>query len=272
MDPGVDDPDPRDATWALEHLRSPERHRADPLTQGLLVAGLQAISATLKTRHADRETPLLDVVWPSRDSIIACYNARRPAAEHVTYAVLAYRWRTMADFYADLFAWALHPAQYLGHRSIAQVSAPSVMTSGDLSSTAAAVAYEEITGILRGPVFRMKLLISLMDPVSPVFHGALERYYTAATDWWSTTYRAILAAAGLELRADMPLSAFSALMTAMAEGLALRFVARPQEFDHQLESVARTLAVGAMALIHGSTAEPGDGRSLAEYFQQRFAS
>jgi hypothetical protein len=108
--------DPDDATSALENVRSPERHRADPVTLGLLEAGLTAISATLNSRaRRAGDDHLLDVVWPSRNSIIAAYNRRLPPKEKVTYAVMTYRWRTMSDYYADLFAWALHSAHYRSH-------------------------------------------------------------------------------------------------------------------------------------------------------------
>ncbi|GAA1126735.1 hypothetical protein GCM10009663_76170 [Kitasatospora arboriphila] len=253
---------------ALTRLRNPATQRTDPKTQWLLEAGLAAISTSFKEKRTPAALPL-NVVWPTQERVIACYREQRGDPK-ATRGLLDHRWRTMSDYYFDLLAWALHPGHYASHRGMAQDAARHVVGAGDLSVVARGIALAELADVFASPIFRMKLLICVMEPVAPAFHHALARYYGAATEWWSEAYRAILLAAGLELRSEIRMETFAALMSAMEEGLALRYVACPEEFDHDIEKLAHSLALGALALINGATAEPGDATTLAEYLQRRF--
>ncbi|WP_158939269.1 hypothetical protein [Streptomyces sp. NRRL S-87] len=259
--------DPTDPMTALTRLRNPATQRADPKTRWLLEAGLDAISASFKEPRATSDLPLR-VVWPTQERVVARYREHREP--RATRGVLEHRWRTMSDYYCDLFTWSLHPGQYAAHRGMAQHAAPEVVGAADLAAAARAIARAELEDVFARPLFRMKLLICVMDPVAPVFRDALARFYAAATEWWSEAYRAILAAANLELRGEIGLGTFAALMTAMEEGLALRYAARPEEFGNSIENLADSLALGAMALINGSTAEPGQTTTLAELLRNRF--
>lgn len=285
------DPSSREALRAMACFQAGDKVRYEKTTVWMLEAGIDALSAMFKghggatvqrivpgvrkatvrsrpTRPAVQTT--LRVAWPVQATVINCYNARR--TDRTTRSAFEHRWPKMDYYYCDLFTWALHPSQYATHRDMAQNAIPQAIGAIDLNEVAQAVAMTELTDVFARPLFRMKLLANVMDPVAPMLHSAFTVYYTSATDWWSGAYQALLDAAGLKLRPEVEMRTFAALMTAMEEGLAIRYAACPDDFGNDLNNVARTLATGALALLNGATAEPGDDTTLAQHLQRRFGN
>jgi hypothetical protein len=213
------------ALAALESLRRPERQRQDVKTLHLLLASLDAVTATFQERGRS-EPATVNPLWPTQDRVMSFYRARS-GERNASRAVFETQWATMPDYLSDLFRWALHPAQYAAHQAMAAGAAGALLTAGDLTGATTEIAQTELEDLLSRPIFRMKLLICTSQPVTPMFRAALALHYRAATDWWSGAYAALLQAAGLRLRPDVPMESFAALMTAMEEGLALRFAADP---------------------------------------------
>jgi hypothetical protein len=66
-------------------------------------------------------------------------------------------------------------------------------------------------------------------------------------------YEEILSAAGRRLRDEVDLVTFAMSMTALEEGLALRYLANPEAFKSDLTVAAKALSVGALALLAGAS-------------------
>ncbi|WP_123666220.1 hypothetical protein [Actinocorallia herbida] len=261
--------DEDDPLSALRHLQ-PRPSLPDDKTRLLLEAGLEAVTAAFQDRPQSQEMPLA-VVWPSQDSVMERYR-ERVGDRRVTRAVMEYRWKCMPDFYADLFAWALHPSHYAVEQQLSQEAPGVVEAVPDFGDAAFRIARADLDTVFGTPILRIKLLICVSHPVPKAFDESLARFYEAATTWWSGAYASVIAAMGLELRPEIPLRTFATLMTAIEEGLALRYLARPAEFGHDLDALADTLAKGALALLKGSTQNPGDDTTLAAFFTGRLTA
>lgn len=260
-------PDYDEALTALRFLKVP-RQRFDVRTRLLLEAGLDAISDMFQP-PAIQSGLEFEMRWPTQDKVMACYRARS-GDNAATRAVFESRWASMPDFFNDLFAWALHPAQYSSHRAMADQAGPQLLAADDLAAVTRAIALAELTDLFDRPIFRMKLLICAMSAIPPILRDALALHYQAATDWWGQTYQMLLSAADLGLREDVTLERFAMVMTAIEEGLALRYAARPDDFGNDLGEVAAALATGAMSLMNGASAPSDQRESLSEYFRRRF--
>jgi len=165
----------------------------------------------------------------------------------------------------------MHRGQWAAHRRIAATAA-AVLTDTDTFSTAARhIALADLNVLLGATSFRIKLLICAMRRVDPGMRQALADFYTAANAWWGEVYEQILGSGGLVLRPDVELHTFTMLMTALEEGLAVRFLAHPESFGHRVEEVAEALTVGALALIGGASTEKGDSTGLRAFTDARMS-
>jgi len=153
----------------------------------------------------------------------------------------------MPKYYADLFAWALHQGQWAAHKQVASMAASALAKEGTaFDEVAHHIALTDMKVLLGAPTFRIKLLVCAMKQLDPSFKSVLSSYYGAANAWWGSVYEEILSAAGRRLRDEVDLVTFAMSMTALEEGLALRYLGNPEAFKSDLTVAAKALSVGAL--------------------------
>jgi hypothetical protein len=255
------DDDPRSA---LVHLRRPHTQRGQQDTRLLLEAGLELVTEGLGERegHAVMRFP-----WPTRAQVVERYNAK--TGLRMSKAVFEDRWATAENYNADLLSWATHRGQWATHQRIARGAAAALTDTTAFSAVAANIALADLKVLLAATSFRIKLMVCAMHRVDPAVQRALADFYDAANSWWGEVYQQILSGRGLILRPDVDLRTFTVLMTAMEEGLAVRFLAHPESFGNSIETVAGTLTTGALALVAGAATSCADGTSLRDFTDSR---
>ncbi|MFI6485520.1 hypothetical protein ACIBH1_46960 [Nonomuraea sp. NPDC050663] len=245
-----------DAMAAVTHLRRPGTQQGQHDTLLLLGVGLDLIGQALA-----QDSYGLTFTWPSRAQLIKKYNM--VTGLRASKGLFEDRWATMGDYYADLFAWALHPAQWVRHQQVAEKATANLRTAPSFSATARHAALLDIQALTQATSFRIKLVLCATHPIAPAHRAALRPFYQAARDWWSVVYEAVLNGSRRALRPDVPMAEFVAMMTAIEEGLVLHYLSSPQSFDRSMERLAEILATGAMALILGASAPEGDAEPLS---------
>jgi hypothetical protein len=257
------DDDPRQA---LMHLRRPHTQRDHEDTQRLLVAGLELITEGMGDGDAGG-TWSMTFRWPTRAQVVRRYNEK--TGLRMSKAVFEDRWRTGEDFSADLLGWAMHKGQWAAHREIAATAAAMMTDTETFAAVARHIALADVKVLLGATTFRIKLLTCSMRRVDPGIRQALAEFYIAANRWWGEVYEQILGSSGLVLRPDVELRTFAMLMTALEEGLVIRFLAHPESFGHRVEEVAEALTTGALALLGGASTDEADVIGLREFTDAR---
>jgi hypothetical protein len=186
-------------------------------------------------------------------------------------AVFEDRWVTGLDYSADLLGWALHRGQWVKHRELASSSARALTGAESFSSTVHDIALADFKILLESTSFRIKLMICAMHVDDRRLRRALADFYGAANDWWAPVYQQILGSAGITLPADIDVPTFTILLTAIEEGLALRFLAHPESFDHNVEKVGEIFTSGALALLAGASRMSDESTTLRELVDARMA-
>lgn len=247
-----------DPTTALSRLKRPHTQRGNSDTRLLLEAGLELLNEALD--KASSAGKLATFRWPSRKQVVKRFN--RHTGLQMSKAVFDDKWASAGDFATDLIAWALHRSQWSTHRTVA-ASAMAEIAAVGLAAGARKLATNDMAILVGAPSFRIKLLICALSSDGSSLREPIEDFYRAAIDWWGTVYRQIFRAGNRCLRPDVDLPTFAILMTAMEEGLALRLRAAPELFDEGIDSAASMLALGALGLFIGMTADPSDSATLA---------
>ncbi len=207
--------------------------------------------------------------WPTRAEVVKRYNRRTGLRR--SKAVFEDRWVTGDAFNADLLAWAVHEGQWKDHRRVAAAADSGLTDTTSFSAVAQQIALADVKVLLADTTLRVKLMICAMHRVDPRMRPALAYFYAQANTWWSVVYQRILAASGLSLRPDVDLETFAMLMTAMEEGLVVRFLAHPESFGDRVDKVAEVLTIGSLALAHGAVTGIGDCTALRDFTDARMS-
>lgn len=245
------------AADALRHLARPEQAR-QPETHQLLRAGMERVLAPMQLRTSDPGVAVPDLRWPTRDEVVARFNQTTGQAK--SKRVFDYRWETLADYHADLIAWALHPAQWEQHDVVAADLAGTGPgpTPAELVAELRALAARDVRATLSEDSFLLQLVLLAVAPAHPVVREELGRTYGRVDDRWEGPFAALLATRGLRVRAGATVSTMMTVLTAVEEGLVMRYLGDPGEFDHSVERLSEVCADGILAAF-ASFVEPDDG-------------
>jgi len=252
---------------------SRRRQANDPVTAAYLAAAVRLIQRHLGPgairRPADPddadsiERPLLSFL--SQRAVAAEVN-RNPAPFHRVGRVptLRERWKRQSDFIADVLRfglWAWHyPAP---HQDEVADARDEVIYGRDPVRGLHRLCYWDMTKLLGTPMFRLGLIAAAEAEGDPVIGAAISGRHQENSPLWKSFYAEILRSRGLRLRPGITLDDCVVLLSAMADGLALRALADPGA--HVIDRARRRCLLGtaALVMIAGSLERADGGDSLA---------
>ncbi|GIG62293.1 hypothetical protein Lfu02_66650 [Longispora fulva] len=232
-----------------------------PLTRSYLEAG---------TRLVDREffaVPTEGFTRPlatlTRETVIA-EVADEPSelAKRSSVGSFRDRWAYFPDYLSDLARYTLRIRRWSLHTELAEQAVPA-LSGGDFVAALEEIAYRDMVYVsgTASTAMRFRFLLTAWAEQDEQLRGAMTSVYRDITDHWSAMCESVFAARGLRLRPGVTFEQLSVLLTALAEGLALRAAGDPGApmLDH--ERRRSILGTGAMALFAGMV-DSGDGREL----------
>lgn len=238
----------RAAEWLIQRNLGPDsRHDiADPDDPHSLIRPLLSFLSQQAVAKAVRHIPL---------------SFRRDVRWGLTVGGLRRRWKHQSDYVADVLRfvlWAWHyPATHM--TEMAAVVSEILHGANPIPAVHQLCSWD-VTRHVSSPMFRLSLVASAQAEEDEVIHAALAERNNANGALWHDFYERFLNARGLRMRAGITLDDSVTLLSAMADGLALRALAETGD-PGRAGGPASLLGKAALALILGCTepvtASPG---------------
>lgn len=174
-------------------------------------------------------------------------------------ATMRCTWKSHSHFIADLLSFGLSAVHYpVSRRREVEKMAEDAISGEDFLSAIRRLCYWDLNGYLTIPMFRLQLVAAASGESNRVIQEAIAERYEETTKQWKIIYDRFLEARELRLRPEISLDQTADLLSAVAEGLALRRLADPnaQVIDHDEED--SLLGMAALALIRAFCLEPAD--------------
>lgn len=252
-----------------------ERLSNSPVTAAYLAAGMALVKRHLgpgKERSSaasgskNSTSRLLGFV-SQREVVkaVASNDARFPRKGSVP--TLRCTWKCHSDFIADLLRFGLSALHYPASRLCEMESVTQKAISGEeFVSAIHQICYWDLLGYLEIPMFRLQLVAAASGEGDEVIQEAIAERYAETTGQWKVIYDRFLRERRLQPRPGIDLDMCADLLSAVAEGLALRHMADPNAPVINRDQEHSLLGTAALALILGCF-EPTDtagGASLEE--------
>ena len=268
-----------DLAQALTHLnRNTSAKRAKlaehPLTLAYVEAGRSLIQrqfASAGELDASGRPVIAQFKWLTRDLLFREVDVG-PSGLHASEGTYRDRWEVKDDFIADLVKYTFLSS----HWSLTAANSSELaelLTSGTLpfGDAIEEVAYSDLELILTEETatnFRAQLSLQPYAPRDLLIKAAVDASYAELARRWGALYGRVLKARGLTVRNELTLEQMTTMLTAVAEGLALRIIA-----GHHLsvmDSEKRTSLLGtvAMALVLTCLTSADDHRTVRDLFDQ----
>jgi hypothetical protein len=251
---------------------SRRRQANDPVTAAYLAAAVRLIQRHLGPgairRPADPddadsiERPLLSFL--SQRAVAAEVNRNPPPFHRVgRVPTLRERWKRQSDFIADVLRfglWAWHyPAP---HQAEVADARDEVINGPDPVRGLHRLCYWDMTELLGTPMFRLGLIAAAEAEGDPVIGAAISGRHQENSPLWKSFYGEFLRSRELRLRPGITLDDCVVLLSAMADGLALRALADPGARIIDRARRRCLLGTAALVMIAGSLERADGGDSL----------
>jgi len=248
----------------------------DPVTASYLAAGMRLIERNLGPGGARTpvdlegdipvQRPLLSFL-SERAVVAEVANNAYPFSRAGNVATLRSIWRSQSDFIADLLRFGLWAAHYpAAHQHEVTAAAEQAIIGVDFVAAIHTICYWDLLVYLGMPMFRLQLVAAASSEDDEAIQRAISERYSETIGLWKELYASFLDVRGLRLREGITLDECADLLTAVAEGLALRQLADPNAkfFDHERRS--SLLGKATLAVIKGclESAEASDGLTLEQ--------
>jgi hypothetical protein len=237
-------------------------------TKLYLQAGVHLISKEFSPEAREdedgEETVPPFFAWLSRAKVVA--EAKRVAEETGSSQVpttdqMRDKWDPHRHYLADLLRVAV-AIEYGYSAAYQDPGHPNDLEPGDLAEFIHETAYRDMRGVLLSPTFRISLLAAIVAQREPELQAAIQDAYQVTSAGWSRFYEDAMRACGLRLRSGITINDFTMILTAVAEGLAIRGLAdtTANVIDH--EQRRSLLGTAAMAMTLACCERDDDTASL----------
>jgi hypothetical protein len=115
-----------------------------------------------------------------------------------------------------------------------------------------------LTRLLTSPMFRLGLIAAAEAEGDPVIREAISERHREATPLWRKACEDFLGSRDLRIRPGITIDDCIALLSALADGLAMRALADPSAAALDHDDQRSLLGMGALALIAGCLQRTGD--------------
>lgn len=266
------DLDPTTIDQVVTHINrvrpSAQRRLAkDVVTIAYLDAGRRLVERSLDASETtDGVVNYLD--WLTREAV--CAEMQRgawPLPRQAGEGSFRDRWRSKGDYLADLvgyLSWNLH---WEPHRRLAFDALLTLLNSDlPLADAVEAVAFLDMELLTGGDHKTARLTQVALQPLivnNPKARETISKLYTDVLKAWGDTYAGLLDGRGMRLRPDTSLDDLAVILTAVADGLAMRALVDGPDCVMDREARTSLLGTAAFALL-AAFVDPGDGRTVRQ--------
>lgn len=249
--------------------KDPEAQRElanHPLTRAFLEAGIRLLEEEFvagpaaKKWFRRRPRPFL---WMSRGQIVKkITRGPKGLSRKGGDGSFRDRWSYVSDYLGDLIRYALRIYRWGDRTDLAEQAADAI-GKGDLSTVVHEITYRDIKFMTDDMAMRLLFLVTAFADRDPVIAEALSAVYRKVTEAWGGVYTDFFHTRDLRLRPGLSMDDFTVLLTAVAEGLALRAIADRATPVLDAERRHSLLGTAVLALVIACV-DPGDGGTLEE--------
>ena len=235
----------------------------DIVTIAYLDAGRRLIERFFRNQAVAEDSHAF-LEWLTREAI--CAEMERgpdPLPRQASDGSFRDRWRSKGDYLADLVAylnWNLHrePHRRLAYDSVARLLDPET----PLATATQEAAYQDLS-LMAMSERLTQLAFQALAVGDPAARTAACNMYADVLQAWGETYRRLLDGRRMQLRPDAKLNELAIILSAVAEGLAMR--ALVEGTRNIMDDQARTSLLGTTALaLLLACVDQGDGRSMRD--------
>jgi hypothetical protein len=240
----------------------------DPVTAAYLAAAVRLIQRHLgpgaRRRAADPddrdsiERPVLGFL--SQRAVAAEVDRNPPPFHRVgRVSTMRERWRHQSAFVADVLRFGLSASHYYsGVREDEVAEAIDQIVSGqDAVPGIDRLCSLMMARLLTSPMFRLGLVAAAEAEGDPVIREAISERHGEARPLWRKSCDDFLRSRDLRVRPGITVDDCIALLSALADGLAMRALADPSSRALDLDGQRSLLGMGALALILGCLQSTG---------------
>jgi hypothetical protein len=237
------------------------RQANDPVTAAYLAAAIRLIQRHLGPGAirgpSDAEDP------DSIERPLLSFLSQRAVADEVGHlpapfhrvgspSTLRQRWEPHSNFVADVLRFGLRPWHYpASHQDEVADAKDEVLRGLDPVRGLHRLCYWNLTRLLDTPMFRLGLIAAAEAEGDPVIGEAISGRYRENSPLWKDFYEEVLRARGLRVRPGVTLDDCNDLLSALADGLALRALADPAAPVIDRARRRCLLGTAALAMIAG---------------------
>ena len=266
-----------DLSKVLRHLARVTGAARERLANSTVTAAYLAAAMRLVKRHLgpgveradadseDKNSVLRLLGFVSQREVVKEFKRNEtPFPRKGSVATMRCTWKSHSHFIADLLRFGLSAVHYpVSRRREVENMAEDAISGEDFLTATRRLCYWDLNGYLTIPMFRLQLVAAASGEGNRVIQEAIAERYTETTGQWKIIYERFLRARGLRLRPGVSLDQTADLLSAVAEGLALRQLADPkaQVIDHDRED--SLLGTAALALIRAFCLDPSDTTDLS---------
>lgn len=237
----------------------------DPTTRALVWAGLRLIEEQFVNTHGEApddgdeiERDLLRFV--SQRSVVS--EARRGWPElDVKMTKYRDRWTSHSRYLADLVRFAITDRHW-SLRVAREEAGPLLADTKDVAAAVHRIGYLDLLDSQQ-PLYRFQLIAATTVDRDPVVQQAIQEMYATVTQAWATVYQEGMQNLGLTLRPGVTVEDITHILSALAEGLALRMMSDPDAKVLNHENQTSLLGTAGVALFCACV-DPGDGLTVEE--------
>jgi hypothetical protein len=244
-----------------------KRLAKDIVTIAYLDAGRRLVERSLlQPTMADGSYAFLD--WLTRESVCAeVGRGPNPLPRQASDGSFRDRWRSKGDYLADLVAylnWNLHwePHKRLAYEVMSRLLDPDT----PLATAVEEAAYEDLSLMTDSEHRSARLTQLALQPLAvgnAKVRAAASSLYADVLQAWGQTYEHFLDGRSMRLRPGTSLNELAIILTAVADGLAMRALVEGTSNVMDAETRTSLLGTAAFALLLACL-DQGDGRSMRE--------
>jgi len=248
---------------------SREKLANDPVTAAYLAAGMRLVERHLGPDA--RRTPVDQDDETSLERPLLSFLSQRAVAAEVAnnpvpfpragnVSTMRSTWRSHSDFIADLLSFGLWSYSRPAYWENSQITAAAdqLKEGSGFSRSVHLLAYANMVLFVTQSRFRLELVAAAAADGDEVIREAMVEHYRGALGPWKQLLTEVLEARKMRLRPGITPDDFVNLLTAVAEGTALRELADPTAGIVDHANGRCLLGTAALTLI-SACMQPADG-------------
>lgn len=250
------------------------RQANDQTTDRFLAAGIRLLAHTM---GLDSEAAVDQTFkeWLSINKVVTEAQRDGPlqGAEDKlpSKGMLTDRWPAHDDYIGDLIAYILALHHWDWQQDILAQSGELLTDGGDLVSAIQIVCYSDLKTLINDPAQRILPLLTILVSKDQPSRELCAQHYWQVRDRWAALFEATFALYNIRLRPGIEVQEAADILTALADGLAMRATGDPEAKVID-KSPGDSLLGRAATMLLLAAIDPGDQLRLEDALRRMIAT